>query len=200
MAALRRPQAARRVVAAPMGLTRFDSTRLRPVAPGEVQARACARTDALVRACRQGAGPAPAPGARPGVLVRIEQPFSVFHTDSAETARRACLQLDGSWWMLDASAAGRLAIRLRALWTDVAGWRPPQPGDAWDAGVARDPALLAGFRPRRPTLIVVEGALGEAGRLALVALEHRASDLPRAVRVVLVGDGPVPAGARHIPA
>ena len=131
--------------------------------------------------------------------MRIEQPFSVFHTDSAETARRACLQLDGSWWMADASAAGRLAIRLRALWADAAGWRPLQSGDAWDAGVAREPALLAGFKPRRPTLIVVEGALSDAGRQALAALEQRARDLPRAVRVVLVSEGPPPPWARQIP-
>jgi hypothetical protein len=181
-------------------LTRFDSSRLQAVPPSAVQARTCPRTEALLQACRLGAGPATRPWAEPGGAVRIEWPFGVFHSDSIETARRACLQLDGSWWMADASAAGRLAIRARALWADAAWWRALQPGDAWDAGVAVDAAQLAGFMPRRPTLIVVEGELSEAGRQALASLENRAYELPRAVRVVLVNSGPAPPYARHIPA
>ncbi len=180
---------------------RFDSARLRAVPPSAVSARRCKRTDAVIDASRLGAGPATRPWAQPWLAPRIEWPFGVFQTADAQAARRACLVLDGSWWMEDAPGAGaRLGIRLRALAADAAWWRPLQEADAWDAGIAVDAEQLAGFTPRRATLIVVEGELSEAGRKALASLEQRAYELPRAVRVLLVGSGPVPPFARHIPA
>lgn len=133
---------------------RFDLTRLRPVPPGSVSARSCDRSDALVAACCAG-----------------NEPFVVLQGDDAEVARRACLQLDGSWWMQEASAAGRLWIRLRALLM----------ADAWDTGWARDPAALVGFVPRRPTLIVVKGPLPEAVRADLA---RRAPGGRRPLRVL----------------
>jgi hypothetical protein len=117
-----------------MPWSRFDLSRLQPVDHAEVSARRCARSDAVVAACRTGT-----------------EPFAVLQGDDPEVARRACLQLDGTWWMMDAGPLGRLWIRLRALLL----------ADAWDSGWARDPAALVGFVPRRPTLIVVNGPLPE---------------------------------------
>ena len=179
-------------------LSRFDSHRLQAVQPREVQARRCARSDALVKACRLGAGPATRPWAEPFGPTRIEWPFGTFQVDDAEVARRACLQLDGSWWLADASVAGRMVIRAKALLADAAWWRALQAHDVWDAGFAPDPAALVGFVPRRATLIVIEGEPDGAGRQALDSLARRADALRRAIRVVVVG---APMGAaRHIPA
>lgn len=174
----------------------FDSTRLRPFDAQSVSARHCARTQALVAACRLGAGPGNAHWASPGGPVRIEMPFGCYQVDDAEIVRRAALLLDGTWRMADASAAGRLAIRAHALWTDLAWWRPLADGDAWDAGEAVDADALAGFEPRRTTLIVVSTPPGEALARTLADLERRAPTWRRAVRVLLLGAPP--GWARHL--
>ncbi len=182
-------------------LARFDSARLQPVPLPADGRRHCEATARLLAACRLGAGPATRPLAMPWAGARIEWPFGVLHVADAAVARRAALLLDGSWAMADAAgAAGRLAIRGRALWADVAWWRPLQTLDAWDAGEALQPAALQGFVPRRATLIVVDAArLDEAGAQALGRLEQQAWAWawPRAVRVVVAG-GAVPAFARPV--
>lgn len=181
-------------------LQRFDAARLRPVPVSEVGERACAGSRTIIDACRLGAGPATRPWARPWEAPQIEWPFGVFQVRSAAAARRACLTLDGSWWMQDAAtAAARIGIRLRALGADAAWWRPLQVSDAWDAGICDEPARLEGFTPRRATLIVIESRLDEAGRRALAALDQGAYSLRRAVRVVLVTDELQPF-ARPLPA
>jgi hypothetical protein len=170
-----------------MLLSRFDSTRLRPVPVCLSGARSCSESAVLVASCEQGAGPLARPWWHPWAQPRIEQPFAVLRTTDLAVARRACLWLDGSWQLQDAaSGLARWAVRLQALWTDIAWWRPLQQGDAWDAGVADHPARLEGFRPRRATLIVIDQALDEAGLRALEAIRARSCDLQRAVRVVLV--------------
>lgn len=170
-----------------MLFTRFDSTRLRAVSVGTDTLRRCARTDALVAACLLDAGPADRPWWQPWARPRIERPFVLLRVDDLAVAQRACLWLDGSWHMLDAgSGAARASLRLRTKWSDAAWWRPLQPGDPWDAGVADRPERLAGFRPRRATLIVVEQTLDPAGSSALATLQAQATDGSRAVRVVLV--------------
>jgi hypothetical protein len=171
-------------------LSRFDGARLAPVDPASAGPRSCARSRAIVATCRLGAGPATRPWAEPGGAVRIEWPFGVLQTDDAAAARRAALQLAGSWRMADASAAGRLAIRAAALWADLAWWRALREGDAWDSGVVREPGTLAGFMPRRATLVLIDGDPGDAGLQALAALEQRAWSLPRALRVLVVGGRP----------
>ena len=169
----------------PPRLRRFDRARLSPVPVGAVGARRCAVSDALVAACRRGAAPP-------------TRPWAWLTVPDAETARRACLLLDGSWGLIDASAAGRWLIRGRALWADLARWRPPRPADVWDAGWAPDPAALRGFVPRRATLIVVDGTLDAAGQAALDDLAQRASGLRHALRLVQVlpGAADVPASRR----
>ena len=185
-----------------MPLQRFDQLRLSAVHPRDVGARSCADSLALVRACGLGAGPANKPWWQPWQTARIEWPYGVLHVRDVEVARRACLLLDGSWDMADAaSGAERLRIRLAALAADMAWWRGRQPGDAWDAGVARSVNTLMGFWPRRATLIVLEHtALGQTGALAqLSQLEQQASRWPRAVRLVVAGGVP-PAFARPVAA
>jgi hypothetical protein len=154
-----------------MLLTRFDNRRLRAVPLAAVGARRCAASDALVATCRQGATPA-------------DLPWALLSVDNPESARRACLLLDGSWAMADATAAGRWLIRGRALRADLARWRPARDEEFWDAGWARDTAALRGFVPRRATLIVVEGPLEAAGRSALHELEQQATAWRHAVRVL----------------
>lgn len=170
-----------------MLFTRFDASRLRAIQPTTGALRTCPRTEALVAACLRGAGPADRPWWRPWARPRIERPFVLLQVDDAAVAHRACLWLDGSWSLQDrGSVASQLALRLRTKWVDAAWWRPLQAGDPWDAGVAEAPGSLAGFRPRRATLIVIEGPLDEAGRLVLAQMESQAGRSPRAVRVVLV--------------
>lgn len=184
-----------------MGLRRFDSARLSAVPPSSVGARDCAATRSIVQACRLGAGPATRPTWQPWLPPRIEWPFGVFHVHDAEAARRACLQLDGSWALADAQgAAARWRIRAAALRADLAWWRPLAQGDAWDAGLARSVAGLQGFRPRRATLVVVEQGAARLSRedlAQLAQLEQQAWGWPRAVRVLLVGGEP-PAAARPL--
>ena len=179
--------------------SRFDAARLRPVEPRSVGPRLCEGSRALVQACRLGAGPATRPALQPWAAPRIEWPFGVFHVRQAEAAYRACLQLDGSWVLADAvGVAGRWRVRAAALAADAAWWRPLAEHDAWDAGVAHSLARLAGFRPRRATLIVVQQAPLDSAALAQVAaLEQQAWNWPRAVRLVLVG-GDAPAIARPL--
>ena len=76
-------------------------------------------------------------------------------------AQALCLQLDGSLLLQAcAHAPARLALRLRVELQDAMAWRRPQVDDVWDSGWAVDtPAgrqALAGFEPRRPTLIVLQ--------------------------------------------
>lgn len=184
-----------------MLLSRFDRARLRPVEPGEVTARTCAGTRVIIQACQLGAGPATRRLGQPWVMPRIEWPFGVFHVANAEAARRACLQLDGSWAMVDAASGfARLRIRAAALAADAAWWRPLSLSDAWDAGVALSVSGLQGFRPRRATLIVVDQAVLSQEELSVLAqMEQQAFSWPRAVRVVLVGGHP-PALARPLAA
>jgi hypothetical protein len=177
----------------------FDLRLLNPVTPADVGARTCAGTEALVAACRLGAGPATRPLWQPWARPHIEWPYGVFHVARAETARRACLQLDGSWALADARGPlGRWGVRLAAHAADRCWWRALRDADAWDAGVVRDLAALQGFRPRRATLLVIEHTALDAAALALLSqLEQQARDWPRAVRLVVAG-GPPPAFARAV--
>lgn len=180
-------------------LARFDASRLQPVPLPSGGPRHDEATARLLAACRLGAGPGTRPLWMPWAAPRIEWPYGVLHVPDAAVARRACLLLDGSWAMADAaSSARRLALRGRALAADLAWWRPLALGDAWDVGVAARPADLAGFWPRRATLIVVDAvALDDAGHRVLAELAQAGWRWPRAVRVVVAGGAP-PAYARPV--
>ncbi|MBL8341822.1 MAG: hypothetical protein JNL30_10175 [Rubrivivax sp.] len=178
-------------------LRRFDARRLHPIPTHAVSARRCPRTERLIAALHLGAGPANRHWAEVSGAVRIELPFACYQVDDLEIARRAALQLDGTWRMADASAGGRLVIRAQALWADVAWWRALQPADASDAGEAGHAAALAGFEPRRTTLVVVAGTPDDDGLRTLAELERQGFGWSRALRVLLVGAA---AGtARHLP-
>lgn len=148
-------------------MPRFDTTRLRHVPPEAVTARRCPATDALVAACR----------------ADLEtRPLAVLGAGDAEVARRACLWLDGTWWLEDASRLGRWAIRARALWRDRLD-SAVQDDDPWDTGWVLDPATLPGFVPRRATLIVVDGSLDPA---LLATLARASTGWKRPVRLLLL--------------
>lgn len=182
--------------------TRYDLSRLSPVSPQQAgQPRSCARSEALVRQCRLGAGPATRPVLQPWRAPHLEWPFGIFHLDDADAARRACLILDGTWELAErGTALARAALRLRVLAADAAWWRPLTPDGIWDTGVARSVSALASLRPRRATLAIVEGVPDPAGVRDLVAMERQAHRLPHALRVVLVHPGPAPGFARPIAA
>lgn len=147
---------------------RYDRQRLNPVQPDEVAARRCPATDALVAACRADLS---------------TRPLVVLGAPDAEVARRACLWLDGSWWLQDASGPGRLAIRLKALWRDRVPTAMLRDDDAWDTGWARDPAALPGLVPRRATLVVLASPLDPA---LLRPLTHASAGWRRPVRLLLL--------------
>lgn len=178
---------------------RFDNGRMVPVVPGDVTARTCPASEALIRLCRRGAGPATRPLWQPWGQPRIEQPYGVFHVADAEVARRACLQLDGTWTLVDAQgSAERWGLRLAAQRADLSWWRPLSAHDAWDTGVVTSAAALLGFRPRRATLLVVaHTAIDEAGLQVLAELGRAARGWPRAARLVVTG-GAVPAFASPV--
>ncbi len=178
---------------------RFNQRLLTAVAPGDVGARTCAHTEALLRACRLGAGPATRPLLQPWAAPHIEWPYGVFHVADLEVARRACLQLDGTWTLVDApTGAARWRLRLAAQRADLSWWRPLSAADAWDAGLVKTVADLPGFRPRRASLLVLPHTAIDAAALAVLAsLEQEARHWSRAVRLVVAGGAP-PAFARAV--
>ena len=110
---------------------------------------------------------------------------------AAARAAAVALKLDGSVQLHAAHGAlGRLAMRLRVKLHDVLGGLAATPGRIWDSGwVPPEPsawAALAQFKPRRPTLIVMQGLPpGEMQRL-LAALQSRSAGFLRPVRVLVV--------------
>ncbi len=136
--------------------------------------------------------------------------FAMALAGGAEPGRLAAAQalalgLDGSLALQSrAGMAGRLALRLRVKLQDARWWRQRRDDDIWDCGHAIDtPAgllALAAFRPRRPTLIVVE-APSAALREALGRLAQREPDLPHPVRLLVLwphGAWPGPGTPPHL--
>ena len=124
---------------------------------------------------------------------------------SMRRAGAVALELDGTFRLQACSGAlGRLQLRLAVKLQDVQFSRPAQAGDVWDCGYVPDTqsawqALLC-FEPRRPTFIVVRGAMESGLAQALATLGNRGFAKP--VRVlVLAGDAQAPLpGATCIPA
>ncbi len=120
---------------------------------------------------------------------------------AAGPAAAMALQLDGTHALLACrSTAARLGLRLGVKWQDlrtagaVSATLPAT--RIWDSGRARgDEAALARFRPRRPTLIVVDSGPPAARLAALSALQAQAAGFVHPVRVLWLLPGAAPAGA-----
>ena len=91
-------------------------------------------------------------------------------------------ELDGDLQLQRSGALGRLSLKLRAKLQDLGlGWGAP----IWDCGFLGAAALpaLVHFRPRRPTVIVLESMPQPHMDAALQALTHAAPRFARPVRV-----------------
>ncbi len=181
--------------------SRFDSARLRPALPGQSRPTAgpSPRAQALrgvLNWCHLGAGPARRSLWRPTELPQVERRLAVALTGSLQSAQDACLQIDGSWLLQDcAGAAARLALRLSVKCHDALWWRARASSDPWDSGFALSASALAGFKPRRATLIVIESDTIDSALQAVAELHARQAQLPHAVRVLIVSGQPAGAWA-----
>ena len=130
--------------------------------------------------------------------------------DPVLSLRRAgalALELDGTHRLQACTGAlGRLRLRLAVKLQDAQFSRPAQAGDVWDSGTVPDTQsawqALMHFEPRRPTFIVIQGAMEAGLAQALATLGNRCSGFAKPVRVlVLAGEAQAPPpGALHIPA
>jgi hypothetical protein len=159
-------------------LARFDADALRPPPAASVQTdpRDRAVHAALAAWCREG----------------LDVPFAVgvvVHADAARATRLAAAlarDLDGSD-RLDALSplAGRV-WRVRIKLAEALPSRVARPDDVWDAGYLIDTpagsAALARFAPRRPTLVIADGADDIRCAEALETLQERSARFGRPVR------------------
>ena len=126
---------------------------------------------------------------------------------AAQGAAAVALVLDGS----DRLSAckdplARIRLRLAVKLQDARFWGRVQTGDVWDSGYLPDLQsawqALRMFEPRRPTFILVKGALSPEPAGVLSALQKRSAGFVKPVRVLLLiepGEH-APPGAHHIPA
>ena len=110
---------------------------------------------------------------------------------AAARAAAVALKLDGSVQLQAAHGAlGRFAMRLRVKLHDMLGGLAATRSCIWDSGwVPPEPsawAALMQFKPRRPTLIVMQGLPPGAVQRLLVALQSRSAGFLRPVRVLLI--------------
>jgi hypothetical protein len=102
-----------------------------------------------------------------------------------------CRELDGDRLLRALpGAAARWQLKLRVKAQDLAGWRPRRADDIWDSGylaaTADVLAVLPGFRPRRPTLMVADPMPLAALQARLAALAAAAPRFAHPVRVIAV--------------
>ncbi|MCW5654859.1 hypothetical protein [Hydrogenophaga sp.] len=188
------------------GLTaRFDADVMREPAAraGPVAAPTPAGWVPLLDWCHSGAGDGRCPWWRPGALPRVGQRFEVAWLDAscAPVVAAFCLHLDGSEAL---AAGGRLAgllLRLRTKRDDALWWRARQRTDPWDCGHLREGTAalqaLARFRPRRATLMVVEGLPDDRLQAVLRILREHGAAYRHPVRLLVLGGEP-PAGGRRL--
>ncbi len=156
-------------------------------APGPPTAAADAQALQSLRAwCLEGAGSLVLMDL--AVLAPLQTP-----AQARRLATLLCLDLDGSWQLLAcAGTPGRLALRLRVKLSDAAWWRARRAADPWDTGFARvDAAALSAwprFRPRRPTLVVLDAVDAEA-RACIAALQAAQAAFDHPVRVLRLPPG-----------
>src|SRR5690606_37931883 len=102
-------------------------------------------------------------------------------------------ELDRNGELAQAGARSRLAalpLRLAVKARELAWWRPRHARQAWDTGYLRGTpeslARLADFRPRRPTLMVVQGLSAAEQTQALRTLQGAQAHYRHPVRLLLL--------------
>lgn len=147
--------------------------------------------------CFAGAGSCHGPAWRPWAMPSVERRWAVamLTGDSALSrtlvAEALCRELDGS--LLLAACGSRvagLALRLRVKLADAAWWRTRRQADPWDSGYLRDDSnmtgALAGFVPRRATLIVMLEPSDELLSATIAQLGARSVCFRHPVRLLVV--------------
>ncbi len=189
---------------------RFDVAALRPPAPlpaGQAGHPAQDHTawPTLRHWCLAGAGPGTRPFWSPGRPPTIGQRYTTAALAGADIstqralAQALCLERDGSLQLQACRTAwGRLQLRAATKLHDAMWWRARQPADAWDCGYVVDtPAglqALARFVPRRATLMVADDLPADVLHAVANGLKSRQTQLRQAVRLLVVGTGPVTDG------
>ena len=168
-------------------LARYDTRVLRPPAAAATWSStpsAVACLGALRRWCLAGAVP------RTTVTLAV----ACLQGEASATqsvATQLSLDLDGSLQMQALGSAGRIALRLKTKLHELMPSRPRQPDDPWDAGTlitsAEGLQALASFRPRRPTLIVVDSGDVTPLNAMLATLQDGHAAYAWPVRVLVLG-------------
>lgn len=153
--------------------------------------------------CFEGLGEGRSPLLRPSQAPHIPRPLALAMWQApaglarAQAAQHLARDLDGGFLLQAApSRAAGLALRLRVKLHDLMWWRGRREDDPWDSGYpVRGPeglAALARFRPRRPTLMVMDGWPLEIIAPALQALADAAPYWRQPVRVLWLAEhGPL---------
>lgn len=137
----------------------------------------------------------------PWAMPSVEERWSVAVLTGDEPLGRSlvaealCRELDGS--MLLAACSNRLAalaLRLRVKLADAAWWRARRQADPWDSGYLKDDSnvagALAGFVPRRATLIVMLEPSDVLLSAAIAQLGARSAGFLHPVRLLVVSATP----------
>lgn len=153
------------------------------------------RWDRLVLWCTTGVDGGHRPWWAPGRKPRFNHLFSVaVWTPSADPntpdlLRRFANQLDGSLALAAMPRARqRWAFRLQVKWWDAQWWRQRRYTDPWDCGYLRPEASttdLVAFRPRRATLVVVQGLPPEELLERVQALSDQSPAYRQPLRLLL---------------
>ena len=180
---------------------RYDSALLRD-APGDGNAPATpdARTAALRAWCERGSGDGRAPLWRPWALPELPEPLALAQwAPSAAPPTPVELlallrQLDRNHELASLSRAAGLRLKLAVKARELAWWRARPTQQPWDTGYLRSGpealARLASFRPRRPTLVLVQGLPAASLERALETLQAVRAHYRHPVRVLLLDAPP----------
>ncbi len=151
--------------------------------------------------CLAGAGPGRSPPWCPWAPPAVERRWSVAVLTGggpdgrARVAEALCRELDGALLLAACrSRAAGLALRLKVKLSDAAWWRARRPADPWDSGYLRADSnvtgALAGFVPRRATLIVMVEPSDDLQRTTIAQLSARRAAFRHPVRLLIVAAAP----------
>lgn len=151
--------------------------------------------------CFVGAGSGRSPFGRPWAMPSVERRCSVAVLTGDSAVRRSlvaealCRELDGS--LLLAACSSRvagLALRLRVKLADATWWRTRREADPWDSGYLRADSnvtgALAGFAPRRATLIVMLEPSDDLLGAVIAQLGVRSAGFRHPLRLLIVAATP----------